>query len=151
MGREVEGGRGRGSVCLRVCVWGGSCGWGSGAARPPILNPWSSPIRRCGWTAAYCPVLPPSRRPLSRRPCLLRPPQSRLAPAWPAQLCPSPGLSPQAISSNKEPVSSGGQVLCRQDGSQACRILGSQITEECGQGLASRSQGWRALHCFCWF
>ena len=47
-----------------------------------------------------------------------------MAPAWSAQLFLSPGLSPQAISFDKGPVLLGGQVLCSQDGSQACMDSG---------------------------
>lgn len=90
-------------VCLGKVVW-----LGLRAARPPILNPCSSPIRRRGWTAAYCPILPPARRPLSRRPCLLGLP----SPAW-RQPGPLSCAPPQGFPHKPSPPT---KSQCRREG-----------------------------------
>lgn len=56
-------------------------------------------------------------------------PLSCLAPAWSAQLS-SPGLSPQAISFDKGPVSLGGRCYAVRMAARPTWLLGGQITEE---------------------
>lgn len=97
---------------------------------PSILDSCFSVIRHCGWTTAYRLVLPQPHRPLSRTPCLPKPP----CPAWH-----QPGLlscsSPQGCPHKPSPSTKG---QCRWEGGcyavrMAARptwLLGGQITEE---------------------
>ena len=108
--------------------WGGSYGQGSGVAQPPVLDSCFSLIRHCGWT--YCLILLQPHRPLSRTPCLLKPP----CPSWHR-----PGLlscsSPQGCPHKPSPLTKGqccweGRCYAVRMAARPAWILGGQITEE---------------------